>query len=266
VIAGRADEVERTGEARTPRRRAEYRRAHKAALEIAQQIADDISDNGLKPGTRLATERDMLERFAAGRGTVRESLRFLEMNGAIVVRPGPQGGPFVAEPGGHDLAGVLGLFMQMRGLRFKSLIGARETLEPELAALAAANHSPAQLAEIADSIHGMAKFLSDERNFLAENDRFHGAVAAASGNDLFALLITSLHNITDGVPLGMSYSLPRRETVLRSHQEIYEAISVGDADAARHAMSGHMRRFRSRVENDFPEVYERVVRWREVAP
>ena len=253
-------------EPRVPRRRPESRRAWKAALSIAQQIVDNISEGHLKPGTKLASERDMLAHFEAGRGTLRESLRYLEMNGVLTVKAGPHGGPIVSEPDAQDLAGVLGLIMQLRAVPFKTLVSAREILEPELAALAAESASEAALAQIRDSIAGMREFLNDEQNFLAENDRFHAAVASGAGNELFALLISSLHMITDGMPLGVSYSLPRRTAVLRAHEAVYEAVSAHDPEGARWAMRRHMREFRKYVEEKFPMVYERTVRWRDISP
>ncbi|MGW5715072.1 FadR/GntR family transcriptional regulator [Amycolatopsis sp. NPDC003865] len=252
--------------ARRPRRRPDPRRSHKAALGIAQDIVDDITRDDLGPGAKLPGEREMLERFGAGRGTLRESLRFLEMTGAITLKPGPRGGPVVAEQDGQDLAWVLGLFMQLRGVPFGAVVTARETLEPELAGLAAERATAEDHARIKDTIDGMSAFLDDEQNFLAENDRFHAAVAAAAGNDLFALVISSLHTITDGVPLGLDYARPRRENVVKSHTEILEAIEAGDAEGARWAMRKHLRRFRTRVESDFPAVLDRPLRWRDIVP
>lgn len=251
---------------RLPRRRPRGRRAHKAALSIAQMIVDDITDDNLPPGTRLASERDMLVRFEAGRGTLREALRFLEMSGILTVKAGPQGGPFVSEPDAQDFAGLLGLFLQLRSMPFNQLISAREMLEPELAARAAETASEQIKAEIADSVAGMKKFLDDEENFLAENDRFHSAVAAAAGNELFELLISSLHVITDGMPLGVSYPLERRAAVLRAHTAVADAISAKDAEGARWAMRKHMREFHRYVKEKFPDAYERPVKWRDIAP
>ncbi|MGW5715073.1 FadR/GntR family transcriptional regulator [Amycolatopsis sp. NPDC003865] len=252
--------------ARVARRRPDARRPQKVSLAIAQRIVDDITDDNLGPGTKLASERDMMARFETGRGTLREALRFLEMNGVIRVKAGPHGGPIVSEPDAHDLAGVLGLFLQLKRMPFKALVAAREVLEPELAAQAAEAADEALIAEISDSIEGMREFLDDEQNFLAENDRFHAAVAAAAGNELFALLISSLHLITDGMPLGVSYAPPRRKAVLQAHEAVCDAIKNGDAEGARWAMRRHMREFRRYIVEKFPMVYERPVRWRDVAP
>jgi GntR family transcriptional regulator, transcriptional repressor for pyruvate dehydrogenase complex len=248
------------------RRAATDLRARKTAVWIAQRIAEDITDGQLSAGTSLAIEREMLTRFATGRGTLRESLRFLEMNGIITVRPGPRGGPVVSEPTARDLAGALGLFLQLRGLPFRSLIEVREVIEPELASLAAGCVTAEAIDEIGDTIDGMRAFLDDEQNFLEENDRFHTAVAKAAGNDLFTLLITSLHTITDGHPLGVSYPAARRAAVLRAHEAICNALRAGDADGARSAMRQHMREFHLYVRQKFPDSYERTVRWRDLAP
>lgn len=267
MTSTQADGIEGSQEtARVPRRRPELRRAHKAALTIAQRIVDDITEGALEPGTKLASEREMLTRFGAGRGTLREALRFLEMNGVLTVKAGPHGGPFVSDQDGQDFARILGLFMQLRRVPFKSLVAARELLEPELAGQAAEKATPELDAEIKDSIDGMRAFLDDEQNFLAENDRFHATVAVAADNEFFALLISSLHTITDGVPLGFDYSRERRESVVRSHEEIYEAIHARDAEGARWAMRKHLRKFRVRVEQDFPAIGDRPLRWRDVAP
>ncbi|WP_433502434.1 FadR/GntR family transcriptional regulator [Pseudonocardia halophobica] len=251
---------------RSARRRPDLRRPQKVPLMIAQRIVDDITGDGLGPGTRLAGEREMMARFSAGRGTLREALRFLELTGVITVKAGPRGGPVVMQPDGTDLAGVLGLFLQLRTVSFRSVIQVREILEPELAALAANGTDAAAAAEIADSITGMRAFLDDEENFLAENDRFHLAVAAAAGNELFELLISSLHLITDGMPLGVSYPPRRRAAVLGAHEAIHAALLARDPDRAREAMRRHMAEFRRYVETRFPGVYERPVRWRDIAP
>lgn len=68
--------------------------------------------------------------------------------------------------------------------------------------MAASSADGTRQAEITDSIEGKRAVLEDEQDLAAESDCFHAAVAAAAENDLFALPITSLHTITDGMPMG----------------------------------------------------------------
>jgi DNA-binding FadR family transcriptional regulator len=234
-------------------------------VEIAQLIVDDITDDRLEAGTRLQSERDMVARFGVGRGTLRESLRFLEMTGVLTMKAGPQGGPFVADPDAHDLAGSLGLFLQLRTVPFSQIITAREILEPELAGHAATGATDEICEILEDSIAGMEAFLDDDENFQAENDRFHAAVATAAGNHLFTLLIVSLHQITDGMPLGVTYSMQNRANILEAHKTIAKAIRTGDPEGARWAMRRHMREFHQFVKRKYPDAYDRPVKWRDVA-
>jgi GntR family transcriptional repressor for pyruvate dehydrogenase complex len=249
-----------------PRRRARPARARKAAVAIAQSIVDEITDRGYGPGTKLPAEREMIANFDVGRGTLRESLRFLELNGIIALKPGPSGGPIVMAPDAHNLAGLLGLFLQLHPTPFSAIVEARELLEPMTARMAAIRIDAATLKALESSISGMVRFIEDEEAFLVENERFHEAVAAASGNTLFSLLIASLHLITDGLQIGVSYPVKRRKAVLQAHEAIFAAIVARDPDAAEEAMRRHMAEFRGYVERNFASVYDKRLRWSDIAP
>ena len=50
----------------------------KTAEIVARAISDDILRNARQPGDRLPPEKEMLETYAVGRGTLREALRYLD--------------------------------------------------------------------------------------------------------------------------------------------------------------------------------------------
>lgn len=240
-------------------------RTPKTALLIAERIVDEITNQGLGPGDMLPAEKEMLTRYQVGRGTLRESLRFLEMNGVISIKPGPGGGPTVNDPDSRDLAGSLGLFLQLHGTPFRSIVEMRQTTEPVIAGLAARRVQPDQLARIRESVEAMEQYLDDETRFLAENERFHELVAWASGNPMFALLMSSLHWITDGVSLGVDYPERRRSAVAAAHRRIYEALASGDPELAHQTMDQHMHEFAQYLERFYPAVFDSPVRWSEIA-
>ena len=70
-------------------------RPQKTAILLAQRIVGEITDQNLAPGTLLLPEREMLQRYGVARGTLREALRFLEIQGVLTIKPGPSGGPTV---------------------------------------------------------------------------------------------------------------------------------------------------------------------------
>jgi DNA-binding FadR family transcriptional regulator len=245
--------------------RAKPARAHKAAMVIAQEIVHKITANNYQPGTKLPTEREMLEEYEVGRGTLRESLRFLEMNGVITMKPGPGGGPFTGLSDARDLAGTLALFLQIHRTTFRAIVEVRMDIEPIIARLAAMNATPEDCSTILKSVEQMRDNLNNEASFLEANENFHLQVARSSANPVFALLIGSLHWITDGSPLGVDYPESRREAVLDAHDRVYQAIKAGDADAAEAAMSHHIGEFNRYLDQYYSAVYDSEVSWSDIA-
>jgi GntR family transcriptional repressor for pyruvate dehydrogenase complex len=260
MSAGRTDPDGTRNNHRAPRRR------QKVAMTIAQTIVSEISERGYRPGTKLPTERDMLEKYQAGRGTLRESLRFLEMNGVITVKPGPGGGPVVATPDSRDLASTLGLFLELNRASFRSVLEFREVLEPAIARQAAEFADDELVEAIGESVRRMENNLQDLRVFLDENDSFHHLIATAARNPIFGLLIDSLDHIVDGTRVGIDFPPGRRKAVLTAHEKIQKAIATHDGDAAHAAMEEHVVAFTTYVQKKYPEALDRTLRWSDIAP
>lgn len=237
----------------------------KTAVLLAQRIVRDIVDNGLSDGATLRPERQMLIEYEVGRGTLREAMRFLEIQGVVSIKPGPGGGPVVRQPDERHLAGTIALLLQLSGTPFRSIVEARAVLEPGLAAGAADRIKPEDLQELGETVEIMRRDITDENAFLRENERFHDLIAWSSGNDLFGYLVTSLHWITDGTVLGVEYPERRRHDVLRAHDAIYRAIASGDAEEAARTMREHIGGFSRYMEAKYPQIMDRPISWELVA-
>src|ERR687891_1501467 len=68
----------------------------KTSILVAHELARQASQ--LEPGDILPPERVLIEQLKVGRGTLREALRLLELQGVITLKAGPGGGPVVARP------------------------------------------------------------------------------------------------------------------------------------------------------------------------
>ena len=128
--------------------------APKTAMIVARRIVRDIDRLSLQRGDKLPPERVMLEEYQVGRGTLRESLRFLELQGIISLKPGPGGGPVVEQPEATSLATSLMLLLQFAGAEYRVVAEARVALEPTMARLAAERMTPEALAELSDTVQG----------------------------------------------------------------------------------------------------------------
>ena len=239
-------------------------RPRKTAMLLAQRIVTEISDRSLMPGDPLPPEHEMLVEYGVARGTLREALRFLEIQGVIRIKTGPRGGPIVSSPTSRHLASVFAMRMQLSHTSFRSVLEAREVLEPAMASRAAERISPADLDTLRESTERMAEQIDDVDAFLAENERFHSLIARGAGNELFSLVIGSLNWICDATPLGVEYPHVSREKVLQDHIEMYEAIAARDPELARERMARHISDFAGYLRHRYPEVVDTELRWDQV--
>lgn len=81
----------------------------KVYLEIVSKIRVMIDEDGLKPGDKLPSERELSERLGVGRSSVREALRALELLGLIETRRGE--GTFLRDARGNQLVQILSTFI-----------------------------------------------------------------------------------------------------------------------------------------------------------
>ncbi|QXV99940.1 MULTISPECIES: FadR/GntR family transcriptional regulator [Rhodococcus] len=236
-------------------------RPQKTALIVARRIVADIHQDGCKQGDRLPSEKHMLGSYEVGRGTLRESLRYLELSGAISLKPGPGGGPTVEKPDASHLANSLGLLLQFEGAPFSSIVEVRESLEPLIASLAAQRIGADQLAELEASVQLMRENLADREVFLEANQSFHDIIAWSSGNPLFGYLIDAIEGIFEGAALGVDYPVHRRSAVLKAHSAIYVAIEAKDPAAALDSMREHILELSRYLRKKYPEALEQAVTW-----
>lgn len=233
----------------------------KKATTLAQVIVDHIVSSGLQPGDRLPPEAEMLGLYGVGRGTLRESLRLLEAQGVVVIRPGPGGGPAVAPRDGRSMAANVALFMQRAGGTFRSVMEVRRTLEPEIAALVAERQDPEVLACLREGVEHHAAQLNGTAGFVSAAADFHDLVARNTGNPGFEAMLLALHRITEPFAQRLRYDETRRRQLVEAHLRIVKAIDRGDARAARKAMITDIDQFLRHVEDSAPSLLDEHISW-----
>ena len=68
----------------------------KLSDSVAELIKEDIISKRLPPGERLFDEKDFLKTYKVSKGTMREALKSLEVQGLVNIRTGPGGGASVS--------------------------------------------------------------------------------------------------------------------------------------------------------------------------
>jgi GntR family transcriptional regulator, transcriptional repressor for pyruvate dehydrogenase complex len=236
----------------------------KSSFLLADSILRDIVDEDLAPGDPLPLEREMSARYEVGRGTVREALRLLEYQGAVRLRQGVNGGPFVQEPDSTHLATMIVFLMRIQRTPFKSIVEVRSAIEPMICRLAAERVTDEALDELGRTIREMDRLKdqhADTHGFNDLNTRFHNVIAWSSGNALFRYLADSLLDIMDGAVVGLRYSENSRRGVIAAHESIYSALRQHDPGHAEKAMQEHLLAWQKYAEQNYPEALEQVIPW-----
>lgn len=235
------------------------RKPERAAIRIARKLVSEIRRRRLRPGTQLAAEHRMVEELGVARATVREALRFLELQGALRIKAGPGGGPVVSVPGAEHLASVLSLHLQFADASFRSVVEARCSIYPVLAAEAAANASREDIAAIHESIARIHAGARDADLFREEVRRFMTLIATASGNRVLAILVEALHRMSGETSAG--WDEKQRRSALRSFERVIEAIENGESEEARRVMADSLMAALRTWERTAPDELKQPVAW-----
>lgn len=222
---------------------------------VVEQIKAWIMREGLGPGDRLPNEAELVRRFGVAKGTMREALKSLEVQGLIRVTTGPNGGATLRAVPAERAVQLLGNYFYFKDLRIDQVYAMRKLVEPAVAAAACGHLTPAQFAALEDSIHLCACVPDskgmEHRQRLAELD-FHDILAEACPNPLLGFASTFMNSvIKDSLLYRAVYAAEAPADTppgmrdmaadgLAAHRVILAALRAGDPAAARRAMADHM--------------------------
>ncbi|WP_343750692.1 FadR/GntR family transcriptional regulator [Lentibacillus halophilus] len=101
---------------------------------ILQELRNYIEANHLQPGDKLPSERVLSEQLQAGRSSIREALRAMELLGLIETRHGE--GTFLSTYRPYHTVEVLSSFILQRNSTKNDLLIAKRIIEKEAAKIA----------------------------------------------------------------------------------------------------------------------------------
>jgi GntR family transcriptional repressor for pyruvate dehydrogenase complex len=209
---------------------------------VREQLEQAIDSGVFAPGSRLPSERELVEQFGVSRVSVREALRSLEALSLIKVVAGR--GCFVRGDLVENRDRTVRQWLSSHSAELTDLLRVRAAIETLGAEEAARRCEPVSLAQLEEAHNAFVTAVEEGAALseLVERDvRFHEALADASGNPLVAELTRQLN----------SYLVEARQVTLappgrpnrsaREHGAIVAAVLVGDEKAAGRAMRNHVK-------------------------
>ena len=207
-------------------------------VAVSQEIARIVRENGLGPGDRLPTVKELAEACGVAVPTVREAIRRLEALGTLEVRHGS--GIFVRS-GQPKMMMVHPDLATIDGQVILDLLQSRLLIEPYLAEQAAQSPRGEATARLGDLLRQAEGYLgTDDVQLRRVNMAFHAGIARCSGNVVLMQVMEMLIDLYSSEQSVMLTLADQREQDHREHVVILDAIQHGDADRARTLMAEHI--------------------------
>ncbi|MGI9463832.1 MAG: FadR/GntR family transcriptional regulator [Aestuariivirgaceae bacterium] len=220
--------------------------------QIAEQIRQSILDGRLKADDRLPTEHELAEQFKVSRPTIREALKRLAAQNLIRSRRGPTGGTFVKCPTEEEartnLTTAATLLVTLGEFDLSEIAEARHELELLCGRLAAERHEQRHLDTMANEIAVQKRHELSDEEFCASDVRFHRALVDATGNRVLQFIMYTVIEALQPVENMIIFRFRDRETTIRQHTRILNAIHSGDVERAEKAVTGQMTYLRAQFE------------------
>ena len=224
-------------------------KSNKVCQHIADQIRNAIFDGRLKPGDKLPSERELIEKFKVSKATLREALRSLEVLGFLEIRKGISGGAFVTEVDMTKARDSFTNFLLFKNLSLKDLSEVRLLLEPYIAEKATRAITKEDLNRLDKLIKDSEHAIKNDIAFVSRKDEieFHRIIGSITGNPILMFILDFVENLLIDTKAFLKPGKEFSAKVLRAHKRIYNALSERNIKKVHEEMVRHIRE----VEKDF---------------
>jgi DNA-binding FadR family transcriptional regulator len=210
--------------------------------QIVEQIGLLVAEGQLKPGDRLPSERELVERFQVSRASIREAISALEMMGLIEVRSGE--GTYIRQVNIDSVVAPLAWMLFIEKDTDLELYEVRKILEVQAAGIAAERAQEDEIRDMYEPLEVMRMDLEKDRLGEEADHDFHFAIARATHNKI---LIRLMNTISDTMQKTLKSSRSKlyedRNTPERLYQEhcsLYKAIKNHNVLEAQQLMLDHL--------------------------
>ena len=218
--------------------------AHADPPTLVRQVRDAVQSRirsgSLTPGDRLPSERALAEQLGVSRTVVRGAAADLAARGLLEAAPG--GGYRVRLPSLETVTDSLAFLLRggQKGLDYRHIHEVRRLLEVEIAALAAQNRTRADLIALERELGRMRAQAGPSDTYCDADVAFHRALAAATQNPLFVMLLDAIADILTEVRRTGSRQPEWVQSGIAHHAAILAQLAASDPAGARAAMAAHL--------------------------
>lgn len=212
--------------------------------EIVEQIHELVKCGELKPGDKLPSERDLVNRLQVSRASIREALSALEMMGLLEVRSGE--GTFMRKLKPESVIAPLAWMLSIEKGTVLELLEVRKILEVQAAQLAALRAQPEDIHELEEALEDMRQeIVNPELGGEKADLRFHYAITRATKNQILILLMDTISDMMQQMLKASRAKLYAGKytpkILYMEHAQIYDAIKNQDSIKASEHILEHLK-------------------------
>ena len=219
-------------------------------IKLSDQIAEDlcrrIARDRMQPCDRLPNERALMQHYGCAKGTIREALKALEVQGLVTMQPGPHGGAEIRPISIEAAAQQLRRFLHFQELDFTQVYALRRSLEVALGASVVGRLGPEDFRRLEKNIADCEVANASGQVVTGRSIEvdFHDILCDASDNPLLTFICRFLNSLLRDLVEFRSDSLTEHEAFgahnLASHRTLVSAFRAEDGEWVRREMHEHM--------------------------
>lgn len=217
---------------------------------IVDEILRFIKSQGLRPGDRLPSEREMAGQFGVSRVVIREGIKSLKTVGLVEIRHGS--GVYITTPPKGAMFHPM-VYQLAPTDSFEDLWEFRSTVEPKAAEMAAVRGTEQDVRAILEAHEAMSDAVRLGRSGRSASLNFHRAIMKATHNRVFLLTFDAVMELQKEVRKKILSAPERSTAALSEHEKILEAILARDSMAAANAMEDHMEQMANYYSVEFED-------------
>jgi len=214
---------------------------HSGSDRVLFYLRDQFRAGGIRPGDRLAPERELSLQLGVSRPVLREALRALAMIGVVEIRHGV--GTVVRRPDVSALGDFFAIALAQRPELVDDVIEARIAIECQAIRLACTRARLTDLERLRAVLDRIDATMDDPESGAAADYAFHAALVQAAGSETLLCLYQAMADL-----LRHSHR-DRRELVRRfpdlsldlaqDHARIFAAVVARDPAEADRVLRRH---------------------------
>ncbi len=203
-------------------------------------ITRHIREHDLMPGDRLPSEAILSKELNVSRTVVREAFRSLAAMRIIELATGKRATVAQIDHGAMSLMIEHGVHTDQ--INIQQIYDVRRTMETRIVTLAALRRTDAEAEEILGLAAAMQASMDDPAKLMDHDLAFHMALARASRNPVYVLIVGAFQGITRqtwSIGWKSRPTQTARDLMIATHVDIARAVAAGDPQLAVASMAQH---------------------------